>query len=88
MPHEYHPPLKRDESLQSFSRDHFMGLKAANRLVQASEHTVPARRDAVAYFHQCREAEIEKSRPGLRMRGRGRRKYQKSGQSGSISGPP
>jgi iron-sulfur cluster repair protein YtfE (RIC family) len=53
-----HPPLKRDESLQPFSRDHFMGLKAANRLTQAVAADDAEKCAAAAYFHQCWDAEI------------------------------
>lgn len=53
-----HPPLQRDESLQPFSRDHFMGLKAANRLIQAADADNTGRISAAAYFQQCWDAEI------------------------------
>ena len=53
-----HPPLKRDESLQPFSRDHFMGLKAANGLIQTADSDPADRSAAAAYFHQCWDAEI------------------------------
>lgn len=58
MPQPYHPPLKRDLSLQPFSRDHFMGLKAANGLIQTADAHHAARSAAVAYFHRCWDAEI------------------------------
>lgn len=58
MPQPYHPPLKRDLSLQPFSRDHFMGLKAANGLIQTADADHAARIAAAAYFHQCWDAEI------------------------------
>ena len=51
-----HPPLQRHASLQPFSRDHFMGLKAANGLLQAADNA--ARIAATTYFHQCWDAEI------------------------------
>ena len=53
-----HPPLQRDESLQPFSRDHFMGLKAANELTKAAAAGDAARISAAAYFRRCWDAEI------------------------------
>ena len=53
-----HPPLQRDESLQPFSRDHFMGLKAANELTNAADAGNAERISAAAYFQQCWDAEI------------------------------
>lgn len=53
-----HPPLQRDESLQPFSRDHFMGLKAANELTKAAGGDDAGRISAAAYFRQCWDAEI------------------------------
>ncbi len=53
-----HPPLQRDESLQPFSRDHFMGLKAANELTKAAAAGNAARISAAAYFRRCWDAEI------------------------------
>ena len=58
MPEFDHPPLKRHESLQPFSRDHFMGLKAANQLIKAADAGNAARIAAAAYFRQCWGAEI------------------------------
>ncbi len=54
----HHPPLKRHESLQPFSRDHFIGLKAANRLVDAAAGDPVARAAAISYFYDCWNAEI------------------------------
>jgi hypothetical protein len=51
-----HPPLLRHASLQPFSRDHFMGLKAANGLLQAADNAAIIA--ATTYFHQCWDAEI------------------------------
>ncbi|NNM86225.1 MAG: hemerythrin domain-containing protein [Phycisphaerales bacterium] len=58
MKAQYHPPLKRHESLQPFSRDHFIGLKAANRLVDAAADAPEARAAAAKYFYDCWNAEM------------------------------
>ena len=58
MKAQHHPPLKRHESLQPFSRDHFIGLKAANRLVDAAAGAPEDRAATAKYFYDCWNAEI------------------------------
>lgn len=53
-----HPPLKRHESLQPFSRDHFVGLRAAHRLILAADGSPADAIEANNYFVQCWNAEI------------------------------
>ncbi len=45
-----HPPLKRHESLQPFSRDHFLALRVAKHLLQAVNSDVAARLKAREEF--------------------------------------
>ncbi len=53
-----HPPLKRHESLQPFSRDHFVGLRVANRLIHVADDQPAATMEVIAYFIECWNAEI------------------------------
>jgi iron-sulfur cluster repair protein YtfE (RIC family) len=53
-----HPPLQRHHSLQPFSRDHFVGLRAANRLRLAAQAGDSARLAAATYLYECWDAEI------------------------------
>lgn len=53
-----HPPLKRHESLQPFSRDHFIGLRVANRLINTATDKPAATMEAITYFKECWDTEI------------------------------
>lgn len=52
------PPLKRDISLQPFSRDHYVGLVQAQRLVRAASRDQLARRQALETFQAAWRDEI------------------------------
>ncbi|MFW6059825.1 MAG: hemerythrin domain-containing protein [Phycisphaeraceae bacterium] len=54
-----HPPLKRHESLQPLSRDHYAGLVQAQHLVRAADAGPVERRAALADFLEAWRREIE-----------------------------
>jgi len=58
MPNAIHPPLKRHESLQPLSRDHYVGLVQAQRLIKSADATAPDRVKALADFVQAWAGEI------------------------------
>jgi hemerythrin-like domain-containing protein len=53
-----HPPLKRHESLQPLSRDHYVGLVQAQHLIKSADATAADRAKALADFVQAWAAEI------------------------------
>jgi hemerythrin len=53
-----YPPLKRHPALQPLSRDHYVGLVQAQRLLKAADADVAARREAARQFMSAWEAEI------------------------------
>lgn len=56
----YHnPPHKRHLALQPFSRDHYYGLMAAQRLVNAADGTSAERHTAIRLFLEDWVSEIE-----------------------------
>jgi iron-sulfur cluster repair protein YtfE (RIC family) len=53
-----HPPLKRHESLQPLSRDHYVGLVQAQHLIRAADADLDTRRQVVAEFLAACSGEI------------------------------
>jgi hemerythrin-like domain-containing protein len=53
-----HPPLKRHPALQPLSRDHYVGLVHAQRLIQSAEVDAPSRQTAVLGFLTAWSEEI------------------------------
>jgi hemerythrin-like domain-containing protein len=58
MANEIHPPLKRHESLQPLSRDHYVGLVQAQHLIKSADATAADRAKALADFVRAWTAEI------------------------------
>ncbi len=44
--------------MQPFSRDHFVGLRVANRLINTADGKPAAAMQVIAYFVECWDAEI------------------------------
>ncbi|MBZ0173395.1 MAG: hypothetical protein K8E66_13510, partial [Phycisphaerales bacterium] len=58
MPSFEHAPLKRHEGLAPLSRDHYLGLVQARRLIQSADEDDVARRKAVAEFIDAWDRDI------------------------------
>lgn len=59
MPEHETPPIKRHHALVPFSRDHYVGLVHAHRLMKASAKDRVARHKALADFLEAWRTEIE-----------------------------
>ena len=53
-----HEPIQRHPGMQPFSRDHYVGLVHAQRLIKAAEGDAAARRGAIAAFLDAWDHEI------------------------------